>query len=247
MIYRLLVIASLLLATNLKLSGQDLLSAALKEDIRRYSKVCSITSLDGGINKVQIIPDYINNILRIKYLNDTINIHDYWGVPPKARAINNNFIAIMYAVRGGSNLGLSNTLIICASKGVLHIAMFIQDYSDSDTGDEKKFYEVKLVLNKENKNHLILNFDIHDEVNSKAMPETNYNYRGRTILHFDKTLKVFYSVKTYLYQTFFVDNSKIIRYINGTYPMVILGKNNYYFIDGDWYVIVDGNHLSKFN
>jgi hypothetical protein len=76
---------------------------------------------------------------------------------------------------------------------------------------------------------------IHDYVNSKRDPETNYVYDNNTVLAFDKKQNVFYSIKDGLYDHFITTKNKTKQKVDGNFPTIILGKETYYFINGRWY------------
>jgi len=60
-------------------------------------------------------------------------------------------------------------------------------------------------------------------------------------LHFDKNLKVFYSIKYDLYDTLKVvsPNTTYKREIQGDFPEVILEDNKYVFIGGQWFELAN--------
>ncbi|MDB5149221.1 MAG: hypothetical protein JWQ57_3241 [Mucilaginibacter sp.] len=167
-------------------------------------------------------------------LKDIITINDFWGVPPEIRLLNKSFIEIKYAVRGGSNLGLGNTLILCVNNERLYEAMHVLGYVNSEAGDEKAHYNIKLNLTGNSVSNYRLNAHVHDDVNSKRYPETNYDYNNENVLAFDTRKNAFYSVRENLYDYFITAKNKTKHKVAGTFPMIILGKETYYFINGRW-------------
>ncbi|MEO6851147.1 MAG: hypothetical protein ABI203_06125, partial [Mucilaginibacter sp.] len=204
-----------------------------------------------------ITPDYPNHVLRMSCLKDTISITDYWDVPPEIVVLNNHFIKIEYAVRGGSDLALGNMLILCVNNNKLYEAMHVLRYIDSELGyiiDSKKFtehsnYTIKAVLNRETKNNYKLNVDVHDEVKS-SNPEICYNYKNQSILNFDVKNNVFYSIKEDLYGSFKISHSgrhkRTKQKIRGNFPVIILEKEIYYFIKDGWYELGRNNELDGY-
>ncbi|HEX8018547.1 hypothetical protein [Mucilaginibacter sp.] len=217
------------------LSAQDWLKTTEAKETKRDTKTYHLVSVDGKNQIVKIIPDYESHVLKITSLKETISIQDFWGVPPETRLLNKHFIEINYAVRGGSNVGLGNTLIVCVNDNHLCPAMYALRYANGETGDEQEEYRIKLNISGNNVNNYKLNVHIHDYVNSKRSPETNYIYDNNTVLAFDKKLNVFYSVKDGLYDHFITTKSKTKQKVAGTFPVIILGKETYYFINGRWY------------
>jgi hypothetical protein len=226
--------------------AQDFLKMAEEKDSKRDSKSCNILSIDGKSQKVKIMPDYVHRVLKISCLRDTININDYWGVPPEINILNKNFIAIKYAIRGGSNVGLDNILIVCVNHNKLYRAMFALNDINSETGDEKEIYNITFVLTGTSKKSFHLNVNIHDEVNSQSRPETNYNYHEQTVLHFDDKRNVFYSIKKDIYGSFTVGEGKRSIAIRGNFPVIMLGRETYYFLDNEWFQMGIPQHIYKF-
>src|SRR6202012_335934 len=103
-----------------KTFAQDNLKDAEATETKKDTKSFVITSLDNKIQKINIVPDYVNRILRITCLNSKINIKDYWGVPPEITVLNKSFIEIKYAIRAGSNLSHGSMLIVCVSNNKLY-------------------------------------------------------------------------------------------------------------------------------
>jgi hypothetical protein len=215
-------------------SAQDQLQVAEAKDMKRDTKIFDIVSVDGKNEKVKIIPEYVNHRLKMICSGDTINIVDFWGAPPDIRLLNKIFIEINYAVRGGSNVGFGNTLILCVNRGHLFEALHVLRYGNGETGDEKSDYHIKLTLKGNSKNNYRLNVHVHDDVDSKRAPETNYTYNNETNLTFDSKQNVFYSIKESVYDCFITTAKNTKQKIGGTFPMIILGKQTYYFINKRW-------------
>jgi hypothetical protein len=143
--------------------------------------VYTLQSLDGKDVKVKILPDYAHHILTISCLQDSINIDDYWGVPPLASFLGKSFLQIKYEVRGGSNLGLGNVLLICVSNNKLHEALHVQQYCDWESGNLMQKYSVDFSLGWRGKDY-ILTGHITDKVASKDEAGKNYTYSNNTDL-----------------------------------------------------------------
>lgn len=163
-------------------------------------------------------------------MGDAINILNYWGVPPEIHVLNKNFIEISYAVRGGSNLGLGNTLILCVRGGKLYEAMHVLRYVKGETGNLKNDYHIKLALSGNSKNNYKLRVSIHDDVYSKPNPEINYVYNNQTVLNFDTKQNAFYSIKQNIYDHLIKSETGKKQKVDGNFPVIFLGKETYYFI-----------------
>ncbi|MES2376566.1 MAG: hypothetical protein V4553_08300 [Bacteroidota bacterium] len=225
--------------------AQDELQIARAAGTKRDTKTYNLVSLDGKTEKVKIVPDYVNHVLRMSCSGKSINITDFWGVTPEIHTLNKNFIEIKYAVRGGTNLGLGNTLILCVNGGKLYEAMHVLRYANWDSGELKMNYNIKLNLTGNNISNYQLNMAIHDDVNSKPDPEHNYNYNNQTVLSFDTKQNAFYSVKKSIYN-YHLKTRKSKQRIDGNFPVIILGKETYYYINDRWCKLGDNQELSVF-
>ncbi|WPU99774.1 hypothetical protein SNE26_27570 [Mucilaginibacter sp. cycad4] len=230
-----LIIALVFILSFDHLSAQDWLKTAETKATKRDTKIYHLVSIDGKNQTVKIIPDYEKHVLKVTYLKDNITISDFWGVPPETYLLNKSFIEIRYAVRGGSNLGLGNSLIICVNGPHLYEAMHVLNYINSETGDEKQHYNIKLIVTSNREGNYGLKVHVHDDLNSKRNPETNYIYNNESVLAFDTAQNAFYSVKENLYDHFITTKNKARQKVAGIFPMIILGKETYYFINGRWY------------
>ena len=207
-----------------------------KKDTRTFN----IQSLEGKILKVKVLPDYVHNTLCVIYLTDTLKVFGYWDVFPQTAHLSKQFLKINYEVRGGSNLGLGNLLIICVSNNKLYEALHVLRYVDSEA-EVVNTYNVKFAFVTRQKEYM-LTARIRDKSFSSNNPESNYDYTNSSRLHFDKKLKVFYSIKKDLYDTLKVgyQDTTYRREIQGNFPEVILEENKYVFIGGQWFELDNG-------
>jgi len=203
-----------------------------KKDTRTFN----ILSLEGTTVKVKVLPDYARNTLCVIYLRDTLKVFDYWDVFPETSYLSKKFLKINYEVRGGSNLGLGNSLIICVGNNKLHESLHVLRYTNWESGELIKRYDVKFALVTRKKNYVIT-ASVRDNSMSSNNPETNYHYTNRSTLHFDKKLNVFYSIKHDLYDTVNVSyyNTSYRRHIEGNFPEILLEDNKYIFIGDQWF------------
>ncbi len=233
--------------------AQDELSALKLKDSQRDTKTYIVKSLEVKNWKIRIIPDYVNNILKISCLKDTITIDDYWGVPAKIRVLNKHFLEIKYAVRGGSDVGIDNIMYLCISKNRLYQAFHVLNHTTGFAAGYEAEYTIKATLTGYSKKTFKLIATITDKVISQENPEHNFKYKNQTILNFDTRKNVFYSVKTSLadivLNSDYADTTSKNRKQQvkwGCFPEVILGKENYYFINGEWYQLEQPKNLYKF-
>jgi len=217
------------------------------QSTKRDTRTFNLVSLDDKATKVKITPDYVNRVLRMTCLKDTISIRDFWDVPPKIEMLNKMFIKINYEVRGGSNLGLGNTLILCVKGNKLFEAMHVLRYTNWNSGDEKMDYRIRLSLNGSNRNNYHLTVSVDDYVYSKRNPETNYTYNNKTILSLDQRNNVFYSIKENVYNQVAVTRGgkSTKQKVSGNFPVIILGKETYYYINNRWYQAGINNEMNE--
>jgi len=237
----LLVLSIIFIASKSLLFAQDELLENRIVQTKKDAKTYTVQSLEGKTARVKLLPDYVHNILCVIYLTDTVKVFDYWDVRPKTSYLSKQFLKIDYEVRGGSNLGLGNSLIICVSNNRLYEALHILRYSDWES-ELVKTYNVKFAL-VTLKNDYVITASVRDKSVSTKSPETNYYYTGSSKLHFDKNLKVFYSIKQNLYDTLQVSypTTTYKHKIEGNFPEVILEDNKYVFIGGQWFELRKGS------
>ncbi len=115
--------------------------------------------------------------------------------------------------------------------------MHVYNHTNWETGEEKMDYHITLILNGSNKTNFHLTVNVHDNSYSKRNPQTNYTYTNETILTFGQSKNIFYNIKEDLYNHIDVTNdvrSKKQK-VNGNFPVIILGKETYYYINNRWF------------
>jgi hypothetical protein len=236
-----------LLFFGMNAHAQDELDTAREQATKKDTRTIGVLSFDGKNKEVKIIPDYVHRVLEISCSNDTLTIDDFWGAPPEIRLLGKHFIELKWPVRGGSNYGLAKLAIICVNRSKLCEAMYVLQRSNWDSGDKTSDYHIKLSLKGHNRGRYRLKVNVHDDVRSKDAAE-NYRYDSQTILSFDARHYVFYSVKKDVYGTFLavLGKKKIRRKIDGNFPLIMLGTENYYFIKNKWCQIDDGTKIREF-
>ncbi|MGZ3750659.1 MAG: hypothetical protein ACXVAU_05250 [Mucilaginibacter sp.] len=222
----------------------------------------TIRSANGKDEKIQMVTDPEKDKLTITYLKDTLFVHDIINIE-KAKILSKNFLEIVYTIGGGSGLHIKRTLILSVNNKVicqsLDIMSFLHeefiDYSKQpptpDAPDVISHYRTTLDLAGSDSQNYKLQVKIHDEQKSKDAPRTNYKRDNETILNYDAAQQIFYSTHQRLSRYFTVYDPKtqknVKKYMLGTFPVVKLGKNEYYYIKGEWYDRGDGgSELSKY-
>jgi hypothetical protein len=231
--------------------AQDELTIALIKDSKKDNKTINILSLDGKKRRVHIMPDYANHVFRISCLEDTITIKDFWGVPAEVHILDIHFIQISYEVRGGSGLGLGNTMLLSVQNKKLYRSFFALRYIDVllDRSEGEGKYNIKLRLSGGDQKNYKLFVKVHDKRYTKLSPNENYNYNDQIVLNFDPRLNVFYELKETLnYNTIDLSTgAKQKMTLDDYYPAIILGKESYYFVNGEWFIPSGPGELEVFN
>jgi len=222
-----------------KLTAQDILKIAEAKDTKRDTKVYDIKSLDGENQKVSIIPDYVNRVLKISCLKDTIFDNYFWGVPTDVTILDKTFLKISYEVRTGSGEDGATVIIVCVDKKRIYNAINVRSLSSYNMGDEHGVYKLKIAFDGNNIKTYKLLIKVHDDAYSNYEPSSNFIYNNLSVLHFDINRRVFYSLKQDIYGNLKMHDVKTAKeyqqHIGGNFPVIILGDEIYYFINGLWY------------
>lgn len=229
-----------------RVTAQDKLKQDDDEASRRDSRVYIIYSLEGKKCAVRTLPHYPLEVLKICYQKDTIIIGDYWGVPADIKVLGKTFLEIDYAIRAGSNVGAGHTLLFCIRHHRLRKCMYVMQYTNGDAAGEQDDYHINLSLKGDNIQNYKLNASVTDKVQSKYSPEENYNYHNLSVLSFDAKNYVFYSIKKGLFEEYEIQDEEgktKKQKLHGYYPEIILGEDNYYYVNDNWYSMYDGKKL----
>ncbi len=221
----------------------------------------SFKSFEGANESVCVLPNYAKNDLSISHLKDTLHIKGLTAVN-SIDILSKCLLMIDYSVRGGSGIRLRRTIILGIGHGVLfqllHItSLFDEEYIDfskkppsTDTPDESSHYAINLNLIEGKNQNYELKVKIHDEKKSKHTPEANYKYNSEVTLSFDTNKHIFYSTSQDISKYFTVFNPQTQKdskqYIMGTFPVVKLGKREYYYINDGWYEKGGNDNLLKY-
>lgn len=208
-----------------------------------------LQSLDGTPVQVQVreLSDSSRRALTLVCGKDTVFAYDYWA-PKQVKVVNKRFLQVTYAVRGGSNLGVGNTLLLCIDKGHLRQAMKACTFIESDlrnafyipgNPDEYELFRARTQLVGTTAKTYQLHLTVHDEARSAQDPSTNHNDTKHVWLSFDPTHGVFYSATKELPPLFSAYDPKTERVISlkatEPVPVIALHNSTYYFINGEWY------------
>lgn len=199
----------------------------------------SIKSFEGYDAKINLYYKPESGILSIGYLQDTISINDYLSVDT-AIVLDKIFLLINYAKRAGSNEDAVNQILLYVLNGKLCQALHVNSLWNYDLRPSKySLFKLGLKLSGHDVSTYKLTVNIHNEKRSARNPKSNYSYNKIKSLSFDKTKKIFYNSYEYVIgnYTFHNLNNKNSgkKYLESDVPVVNLGKDKYYYINGDWY------------
>jgi hypothetical protein len=210
------------------------------------AQVYSIESFDGGNAKIKLNYTLFSKTLKVSCLNDTLFLSDYTGTR-EVHVLNKRFLQVTYETRGGTGSEVRSTLILSVNKHKITVSMLVTSYAswfspdpeNTNSIDKKGLYTLKFNMTGSDRNSYKLAIAIHDQLSSKLHPRTNYNKNEQVTLSFDPNQNIFYATRKNITQSFTVNDPKTQgsnkQQINGTLPVIALGKNNYYYIKGEWY------------
>ncbi|WP_431209671.1 hypothetical protein ACQ86N_26450 [Puia sp. P3] len=191
----------------------------------------------------------------INFLKDTLYLYDYLAIDT-VKLLNEAFLDIEYARRGGSNEGFSKQLLLCVSEGKLCPALHVDSYTNWDNrnayqlknASEYLLFKLGVTLSGNNSDSYKLKLNIHNEYSGHLKSKANYKYDRTKFLLFDKQSKAFYSGYEQLTGDYtFCDlkeKIKLKKYIKSKIPVVEIEKEKYYFINGNWYIRDKSNFFS---
>jgi len=224
-----------------------------------------ITSFEGKQVKIIVYPDCVHNMLTIKLgHHDSICINEYMDEDrhEKIKILNKKFIVVPFEMRGGSGESLSRTLILCLTKGRLHIAFmgFSEDWAGGAENDQIGTCRFKVIsINTDSLNGYRLIAKQYQKITSTHHPKRNYVASDTLYFKFDRENKVFYNKSITLNGNYVIDSTTSHRdknFKSETYPAIEIKRHNYLFekqkfmdgydifMNGKWYGANQKNHLS---
>jgi hypothetical protein len=221
------------------------------------AQIYNIESFQGLKTEINLYYKPFSGCLTISCLKDTLHIDDYMDAY-EIKVLGKKFLQITYLKRAGSNENLMNMLLLCVDNGKLCQALHVKCLSTYDMRNvyhikgnrsEYQLFKLKVKLLGNGKDTYRLNINIHDESSSEIAPKTNYNYNKQITLRFDPVLDVFYGTRKILSKSFNVYDPKtedqIAQEVHGSVPTIIIRKNEYYYINGEWFQKGHNNNLLR--
>lgn len=203
----------------------------------------SIKSLDGSKAFIKLYYKPFSKRLIISCAKDKLIIYAYTG-PEETNVINGYFLQIKYYKRGGSGIGLGNTLLLCVSHGKVRQAMHIESYSSnlnysSDSNPERttqKIIDTRLALDAANSAH-VTTYDTLVAGQNQNFKRTSAATKKYTV-RFGLTKRVFCNYQKSINATLitFKNNRDIIKKFIGVAPAFQLNNSEYIFVGSNWYI-----------
>jgi hypothetical protein len=197
------------------------------------AQVYALKTLDGA-NAAITIRERAFTPFTISYSTDKLILPGYWA-PGEVRILNKRFLEIRYYVRGGSNVGLGSTLLLCISHGKLRQAMHIESYYYNMEDEKITTNCTRLLLDAPN----TLRATVYDTVafNRKSRPDSivikkssiKFNTTQRVFCNYQK--KVTTTLISYNYKTNHFNRLHFAEVV----PAFQLDGCEYIFISGRWY------------
>lgn len=249
------------------------LSNAFSQVIEKKS--FALNSLEDKPTNINVEWDIVNNKITIALTpSEAFCISGY--VPDerveKMEILDKRFLLLSFRTRGGTGIGLGQTILICVSNGHLYKALNIiasEDYYFTKTYnkevdaqamyDESEKYRVHIIsIQESKKSNYKLTVTQYDKVKSKYNPNTNHETLDTLRFNFDEKNKVFYDKYILLNGSYTViDNpqkNKQMDFSGQKYPGIegITRKGLFYgneyiytYINGIWYTLTNKNQLVK--
>jgi len=178
-----------------------------------FAQLCSnrsytLESFDGKPAKVRVCSKPNCKTLRITTDKDTLYFDDWWATDT-VFVLNKHFLQVRYAVRGGSNLGLADYLLLSVKDHKLIESIFISSFAEW-WASEHMTYEVQPTLLGGGPGSYRLALDIRS-ADSTSAGIWKFSRHDRDTLSFDPGLQIFYNRRSVvpairIGRTYFTDN-----------------------------------------
>jgi len=167
-----------------------------------------IQSFDGIPTKIRLCSKPECNTLRVTTDKDTLYFDDWWATD-SVRLLGKNFLQVYYAVRGGSNQGLTNYLLLSVKNHKLIESILINSFTEW-WSLEHMTYQAQPTLLGNDPGTYRLALDIRSADSTRAGFWT-FSRHDRDTLSFDPHDLIFYNKRSptpsiSLGRTYFTDN-----------------------------------------
>lgn len=228
-----------------------------------FVKSFEITSIESQKIAGTLSFDWVNQNIIVCVNNKKNCINSFIDTLENSRIINSKFILINFQSRGGSGVGIDRLVLLCFSKNKIYKSMDIisevrtnysKDEADSNflgLYSKSELYKVTFEMKPNSGNRKIQIFE-YDKSISQIEPTDNFEMRDTVDLFFDNKEKIFYSGFEILDSKYRIDSdtkalNKDRNFNSEKFPVIKLKDELYLFIDGEWYIKDDKNHLTLFS
>jgi hypothetical protein len=210
-------------------------------------QIYHIESSDGKLVKIRLRYEPYNGSLIISSSKDSFILPDLLDTFEVSH-LSKRFLEIKYAVDGGTGVLLKRTVIISALKSKQIVpSLIITSGLHVLSFDTKRLQTVNFHLSKQDTESCELGLILHDKQISPHDRKENFDTTELVVLKFNRPLGIFFSGEQHLSQEFTVihplDKSKTKKHVNGNFPTIKIGLDQYYYLDPSWYERIDSNHL----
>jgi hypothetical protein len=196
-----------------------------------------IEALGGEIGKITLYEKSFSRKFNIDYKKEKFNIPDFWGLS-EIHVLGKNLLQITYSVRGGSNEGYQNILILALVKGKFQVVMHVQSLNEYGYPEVNGLYTLDLKILGQNKTNYKAVLSTRKEYSNMDWSKNRLDY-NKFFLVFNKGENIFYNQIRSLKGKFkFYDDNlekSIQQEINGEFPIIHLDESDYYYINKIWY------------
>ncbi len=229
---------------------------------RAVGQAFLLSSVDGNETSIKLFFNDERDIITISCAKDTLTINGVTYIDTII-VLDKRFLLVNYNIRAGSGLHMRRSLIVTVKNNILcqalHItSLFSEEFIDfskpvpsSNPISESSLFNVKFSINRNTASNYVLITHIHDEKKSIDSPKTNYERDNELTLNFDAIQNIFYSNYENLSQYFTIVDPKTQeetkQYLVGTFPMIQLGSDKYYYLKNEWYEQNEEGSLTKYS
>jgi hypothetical protein len=251
------------------LSGMPKDSTKHSSTRNRYQYVeehtCTLYSLGDKPIKISINYNHASDKLAIRSgPSDALCLHGCRGFIDSIRIINSHFLELHFQITGGTGVRLERYVLVCVSKGRLHRAIdvlsviesrfketFVKEVDSLHLYDEHSVQKFNVLGLKNRESSFELTAEEYHYEKSKFRPEKNYVLQDTVNLEFDLQSDIFYAKSEKIYGDYTIDSDDNLQHEKRSfsgeeYPMIKINDNRYFFINGEWYMNDQENHLTLF-
>jgi hypothetical protein len=220
-----------------------------------------VQALDGSNQKINLIYNDSEELLRLSCLNDKLYITGVVYLD-STTILDSRFLFIKYGARGGSGLHLMHTLLLSVKNNKLYQSLHITSVFDeefidfskkvdtSNLVDVKTVYGSTLNLLGNDIQSYKVNIQIHESKMSKQHPSQNYSANKKFELNFNPDKNIFFTSVEDVSQYFNVFDQRTLseskQYFFGKLPVIKLGDFKYYYANNMWYENQQTGYLVKY-